>query len=173
MFFSPQLSVLPLISLALLHPQLSLCATKLHSRVEDHSWPLILSWQTWPSCLVICSEDLHSAYQSAPPADYLSKRAETKAANTETVGSGFSTGVRMAACSIKRKTKFQSGVHSIGYTVLIMQSITSQHDNPLLIESCVPIWCWGKWNLLLMQLVIFVTGHTMYVLFVWGDRQTK
>lgn len=108
----------------------------LHSGVEYHSWPASLSQQTWPSCLVIRSEDLHSAYQSAPPADYRSKRAETKAANTESVGSGFSTGARMAACSIKRKTTFQSGIHSIGYTALIMQSTTSQHVNLLLPEPC-------------------------------------
>lgn len=132
---SPHISVLPLISLAPLLPQLSLCATELWSSTlelsitADH-W----SCQTWPSCFVIRSEDLHSAYQSAPPADYLSKRAETKAVNTENVGSGFSTGARMAACSLKKKTKFQSSIHSVGYTVLIMESSTSQHANLLLPE---------------------------------------
>lgn len=77
---------------------------------------------------MICSEDFRSAYQSALPADYLSKRAETK--------TGFSTGAKMAACYIKRKTKFQSGIHSIGYTVLIIQSTTSQHVNVLLTDPC-------------------------------------
>lgn len=81
--------------------------------------------QAWPSCLVIHSEDSYSAYQSAWPADYLSKREETDAVNTETVGSGFFTGASMAACSIKRKIKFQSGERSVVYTVLIMQSTTS------------------------------------------------
>lgn len=85
---------------------------------------------------MICSEDFCSAYQSALPADYLSKRAETKAVNTQTVGSGFFTGAKMAACYIKGKTKFQSGIHSIGYTVLIIQSTTSQHVNVLLTDPC-------------------------------------
>lgn len=42
-----------------------------------------LTWQTWPSCLVIWSQHLHSAYQSAPPADYLTGRAKAKASSAE------------------------------------------------------------------------------------------
>lgn len=81
---------------------------------QYHSWPLMLSRQTWPSCLVIRSEDLHSAYQSAP--SLLSKkRAETKAVNTETVGSGFSTGAGTAMCSIKRKS------FKVPYAALVTQ----------------------------------------------------
>lgn len=84
---------------------------------QYHSWPLMLSRQTWPSCLVIRSEDLHRAYQSAPPADYLckKKRAETKAVNTETIGSGFSTGAGTAMCSIKRKS------FKVPYAALVTQ----------------------------------------------------
>lgn len=62
--------------------------------------------QTGPSCLVICLEDLPSAYQSAVPADYLSNQAETKAVNADSVGSDFSTvagqqGEKVSKCHLR------------------------------------------------------------------------
>lgn len=72
--------------LSVIHPPVRFIASHLAhnftspsvSVQQYHSWPLMLSRQTWPSCLVIRSEDLHRAYQSAPPADYLCKKKEQR-----------------------------------------------------------------------------------------------
>lgn len=125
-----------------IHPQSGLytshpahCTSPAVSVRQYLSWPLMLFRQTGPSCLLICLEDLPSAYQSAPPADYLSNRVETKAVKADSVGSDFSTGAGQQCAPSREKV-------SKCHLRYLLQSTTSNmliyHSQSLVVFSWLP-----------------------------------
>lgn len=127
------------------------CTSPAVSAQHYHSWPLMPLQQTGPSCLLICLKDLPGAYQSAPPADYLSNWAETKAMNADSVGSDFFTGGGQQCAPSREKV-------SKCHLRYLLQGTTSKHAALSLAEPCSVfltvvkenlIYFW--WNLLFGQ----------------------